>query len=58
MIIFPLQGITPMLQIATEILKNPADDSQIFLIYANQTPDDILCKDILGKVTFNFQAIY
>jgi len=44
-------GITPMLQIAHEILKNPADESQIYLIYANQTPDDILCADIIKDMS-------
>ena len=36
-----------MLQVATEILKNPGDDSEIFLLFANQTPEDILCQDII-----------
>merc|ERR1711915_200006 len=44
-------GITPMLQIAREILKNPADETQINLIFANQTPDDILCDDIITEMS-------
>ena len=36
-----------MLQVAAEILKHPEDSSQIFLLFANQTPDDILCHDII-----------
>ncbi|XP_063677789.1 uncharacterized protein K02A2.6-like [Bolinopsis microptera] len=43
-------GITPMLQVATEILKNPGDDSEIFLLFANQTPEDILCQDIIESM--------
>jgi len=43
-------GITPMLQVAADILKNPADDSQIYLLFANQTPDDILCQDIIESM--------
>ena len=39
-----------MLQIASDILKNPADDSQIYLLFANQTPDDILCQDIIESM--------
>jgi cytochrome-b5 reductase len=38
-------GVTPILQVAQEILKNPDDKTQISLIFANQTPDDILLKD-------------
>lgn len=40
-------GITPMLQIITEILKNKEDKTEIFLLYANQTPNDILLQDVL-----------
>ena len=39
-----------MLQVAADILKNPADDSEIFLLFANQTPEDILCQDIIEKM--------
>jgi cytochrome-b5 reductase len=38
-------GITPMLQVVQEILKNPEDKTQISLIFANQTPNDIILKD-------------
>ena len=30
-------GITPMLQVIAAVLKNPADPTQLYLIYANQT---------------------
>ncbi|TIA85334.1 hypothetical protein E3P99_04018 [Wallemia hederae] len=37
-------GITPMLQVIRAILKNPRDTTQVDLIYANVTVDDILMK--------------
>jgi len=43
-------GVTPMLQIAQEILKNPYDQTEVFLLFANQTPQDILCKDIIERM--------
>ena len=30
-------GLTPMLQVIAAVLKNPADTTQLYLIYANQT---------------------
>ena len=30
-------GLTPMLQVIAAVLKNPADPTQLYLIYANQT---------------------
>jgi len=43
-------GITPMLQIITDILKNPEDRTQIALLFANQTEDDILLRDDLERL--------
>jgi len=40
-------GITPMLQVAAAILNDPADATTVSLIYANQTEDDILVRDLL-----------
>ncbi|OQR70751.1 NADH-cytochrome b5 reductase 2-like [Tropilaelaps mercedesae] len=40
-------GLTPMYQLIKHALKNPADTTIFSLIYANQTPNDILCKDDL-----------
>ncbi|CAE8662576.1 unnamed protein product, partial [Polarella glacialis] len=34
-------GITPMVQVVKEILKNPADKTQVTLIYGNQSPTNI-----------------
>lgn len=37
-------GITPMLQVAQRILANDNDHTQVHLIFANVTEDDILCR--------------
>lgn len=42
-------GITPCLQVATELLKLDRDIS-ISLLYANQTPEDILCDEELLEI--------
>ncbi|KAK4753933.1 hypothetical protein SAY87_002037 [Trapa incisa] len=54
-------GITPMLQIIEAILKNPDDNTQVSLIYANVSPDDILLKqklDILAASHPNLKIFY
>ena len=43
-------GITPMLQVMNAILSDPNDATQISLVYANQTEDDILCRDMLDAL--------
>jgi len=48
-------GITPMLQIIYEILKHPEDPTQIYLLYANQSEDDILLRDTLDELQFQAQ---
>jgi len=44
-------GITPMLQVMAAILKEPAGSGapKMSLLYANQTEDDILVRDMLEK---------
>eukprot|EP00760_Papus_ankaliazontas_P017165 PhM_4_TR17050/c0_g1_i4/m.94813/K00326/E1.6.2.2; cytochrome-b5 reductase len=37
-------GITPMLQLARAMLRDPEDTTEISLLFANQTEDDILCR--------------
>jgi len=37
-------GITPMLQVIDAIMKNPHDKTEVSLLFANQTEDDILCR--------------
>ncbi|KAH9623126.1 hypothetical protein KSS87_001701 [Heliosperma pusillum] len=54
-------GVTPMLQVAEAILKNQDDKTQVSLIYANVSPDDILLKqklDILATSHPNFKVFY
>ncbi|KAK9697801.1 hypothetical protein RND81_08G062200 [Saponaria officinalis] len=54
-------GVTPMLQIVEAILKNPDDKTQVSLVYANVSPDDILLKqklDILATSHPNFKVFY
>ena len=36
-----------MLQIAASILDDPSDTTQVSLLYANQTEDDILVREML-----------
>eukprot|EP00914_Ancora_sagittata_P013531 GHVO01026649.1.p1 GENE.GHVO01026649.1~~GHVO01026649.1.p1 ORF type:complete len:305 (+),score=55.97 GHVO01026649.1:85-999(+) len=43
-------GITPMLQIIHQIFKVPEDNTQVSLIFANQTENDILLKDELDEL--------
>ena len=40
-------GITPMLQIINAVLKDPKDETVLYLLFANQTESDILVRDIL-----------
>eukprot|EP01126_Amoeba_proteus_P015576 TRINITY_DN1702_c0_g2_i10.p1 TRINITY_DN1702_c0_g2~~TRINITY_DN1702_c0_g2_i10.p1 ORF type:complete len:143 (+),score=24.26 TRINITY_DN1702_c0_g2_i10:616-1044(+) len=44
-------GITPMLQVIHEIIKNPDDHTQVSLIFGNRTSSDILMKDLLDNIT-------
>lgn len=40
-------GITPIYQVMQAILKDSDDDTEMFVVYANRTEDDILLKDEL-----------
>lgn len=54
-------GITPMLQVIETILKNPDDNTQVSLVYANVSPDDILLKkklDVLAATHPNLKVFY
>ncbi|KAG6772521.1 hypothetical protein POTOM_023934 [Populus tomentosa] len=54
-------GITPMLQVIEAILKNPDDNTQVSLLYANVSPDDILLKqklDFLAASHPNLKIFY
>ncbi|KAK6247521.1 hypothetical protein QUC31_019086 [Theobroma cacao] len=47
-------GITPMFQVARAILENPNDKTNIQLIYANVTYEDILLKEELDELASKF----
>lgn len=52
-------GITPMLQVASEIVNNPEDKTQVSLIFANQTEKDIILReeiDAMAAQHDNFQV--
>jgi cytochrome-b5 reductase len=46
-------GITPMLQIIKEIIKNPQDRTKVHLIFANHSEKDILLKEELDSIARN-----
>jgi len=48
-------GITPMLQLITEVLKRPGDNTQLALLYANQSEEDILLRDELDVLAAKHQ---
>ena len=43
-------GITPMLQLITEIFKHSDDETNLTLLYANQSEQDILLRDELDEI--------
>jgi len=47
-------GITPMFQVARAILENPNDKTNVRLIYANVTYEDILLKEELDGLVSNY----
>lgn len=54
-------GITPLWQVFKAILRDPTDKSEVRLIYANQTEDDILLRaelDELAAAHKNFYVWY
>ncbi|KAI3464456.1 hypothetical protein Pfo_021119 [Paulownia fortunei] len=40
-------GITPIYQVMQAILKDPEDETEMYVVYANRTEDDILLRDEL-----------
>lgn len=44
-------GITPLLQIIRQALKDPRDATEFYLLFANQTERDILLRDELDVMT-------
>lgn len=54
-------GITPMWQVITSILADPSDTTQVKLLFANQSEDDILLRkdlDDLAAKHENFSVWY
>lgn len=47
-------GITPILQLIRQIAKDPADNTKVATLFANQTEDDILLRAELEEVTNKF----
>ena len=43
-------GITPMLQLVTDVFRNPNDKTSLALLFANQSEDDILVREELEAV--------
>jgi nitrate reductase (NAD(P)H) len=43
-------GITPMYQVITAVLADPEDTTRLALLYANQTPDDVLLREELDSL--------
>lgn len=50
MIILGGSGITPMLQIVKAVIKEKNPLLKLSLIFANQTEEDILCREDLEKI--------
>ncbi|CRK93693.1 CLUMA_CG007221, isoform A [Clunio marinus] len=48
-------GITPMLQLVNEVLKRSGDDTQLAMLYANQSEQDILLRDDLDVLAAKHQ---
>lgn len=42
-------GLTPMLQVVQAVLRNPSDHTKMYLLLANQTEGDILCREELER---------
>ena len=54
-------GITPCLQVITEILSNSNDKTDVVLIYANKTEGDIIVREMLDDLSRkhqNFSLLY
>mmetsp|Transcript_24967 Transcript_24967/g.73833 ORF Transcript_24967/g.73833 Transcript_24967/m.73833 type:complete len:314 (-) Transcript_24967:259-1200(-) len=55
-------GITPMLQVVDTVLSDPADKTDVSLVYANTTDSDIILKDkideLAKKYPYRFKVYY
>merc|ERR1719215_326953 len=43
-------GITPMLQILNVAIQDPGDRTNFYLIFANKSEEDIICRDRLEEL--------
>jgi cytochrome-b5 reductase len=50
-------GITPMLQVIDAVVADPADSTEVHLIYANMTEDDIILKSKIDKIVKDHKNI-
>ncbi|KAJ0534448.1 Nitrate reductase [NADH] 1 [Helianthus annuus] len=48
-------GITPIYQVMQAILKDPEDDTKMYVVYPNCTEDDILLRDELDAWAEKYQ---
>lgn len=51
-------GITPMWQVFRAILEDPADETEISLVFANVTEDDILMRDQLDQMAETYDKFF
>ncbi|KAK1558278.1 hypothetical protein Q3G72_000649 [Acer saccharum] len=42
-------GITPIYQVCQAIIKDPEDETEMFIVYANRTEDDIMLREELDE---------
>lgn len=47
-------GLTPALQVAKEICRNPADNTEVVLVFANKTEQDIILRDELDALEYMY----
>jgi cytochrome-b5 reductase len=47
-------GLTPMLQVAQELLNTVEDETKLSLLFANVSPDDVYLKDELDELATLF----
>ncbi|CAK4521603.1 unnamed protein product [Aphanomyces euteiches] len=50
-------GITPMLQVIRYALKNPKETTQFSILFANQTEQDILCREELEQMAKDYPNV-
>ncbi|KVH15483.1 cytochrome b5, heme-binding site-containing protein [Cynara cardunculus var. scolymus] len=48
-------GITPIYQVMQSILRDPEDDTKMYVVYANRTEDDILLREELDAWAEKYQ---